>query len=145
MKIELQNNIFFVILKHILLNLFYVRNIFFSFRAFFCLCNWFVEVYAWHLVNKCFEILTQCFSRKNTASESLVFKMSLRRSFQNVLSRFLTSESTNIVPANIRRFSHPSSGQVQSPKPYTIIVEGNIGSGKTTFLEPFTKSHQDQV
>ena len=30
-------------------------------------------------------------------------------------------------------------------RPYTVIVEGNIGSGKTTFLEPFTRDHQDVV
>lgn len=30
-------------------------------------------------------------------------------------------------------------------RPYTVIVEGNIGSGKTTFLEPFTRDHPDAV
>ena len=27
-------------------------------------------------------------------------------------------------------------------RPYTIVVEGNIGSGKTTFLQPFTTLKQ---
>ena len=33
----------------------------------------------------------------------------------------------------------------KSSRPYTIVVEGNIGSGKTTFLEPFARNHQDKV
>jgi len=36
------------------------------------------------------------------------------------------------------------SGSV-SKRPFTIIVEGNIGSGKTTFLQPFTKINQVEV
>ena len=36
-----------------------------------------------------------------------------------------------------RRFFNNSSQTFS--KPYTVIVEGNIGSGKTTFLQPFTK------
>ena len=28
---------------------------------------------------------------------------------------------------------------VGSRRPYTVIVEGNIGAGKTTFLQPFLK------
>ncbi len=31
----------------------------------------------------------------------------------------------------------PGPGATASSKPYTIVVEGNIGSGKTTFLEKF--------
>jgi len=97
------------------------------------------------IVNKCVNVLSRFFRGKKT-NWSFLFIMSIRRSFQNVFSRFLTSEWTNKIPANVRHFFHPASGQPQrSPKPYTIIVEGNIGSGKTTFLEPFTKSHQDQV
>ena len=30
-------------------------------------------------------------------------------------------------------------------RPYTIVVEGNIGSGKTTFLQPFTLYDQVEV
>jgi len=30
-------------------------------------------------------------------------------------------------------------------RPYTIVVEGNIGSGKTTFLQPFTQYNQVEV
>lgn len=30
-------------------------------------------------------------------------------------------------------------------RPYTIVVEGNIGSGKTTFLTPFVNNHSDKV
>ena len=37
-----------------------------------------------------------------------------------------------------------SSMPTNSNKPYTVIVEGNIGSGKTTFLQPFMK-HKNLV
>ena len=30
-------------------------------------------------------------------------------------------------------------------KPYTVIVEGNIGSGKTTFLQPFIQNSNIEV
>ena len=30
-------------------------------------------------------------------------------------------------------------------RPYTVIVEGNIGSGKTTFLQPFMQNKNIQV
>ena len=40
--------------------------------------------------------------------------------------------------------NHLNQSAKQS-RPYTIIVEGNIGSGKTTFLEPFARNHQDKV
>ena len=32
-----------------------------------------------------------------------------------------------------------NSTTVGSRRPYTVIVEGNIGAGKTTFLQPFLK------
>ena len=32
-----------------------------------------------------------------------------------------------------------SSSATASRRPYTVIVEGNIGAGKTTFLQPFLK------
>ena len=42
-------------------------------------------------------------------------------------------------------FSMSSSNSSSKERPYTVIVEGNIGSGKTTFLEPFTTGHPDVV
>lgn len=45
-----------------------------------------------------------------------------------------------------RKFSSSmSSSNSSKERPYTVIVEGNIGSGKTTFLEPFTRGHPDVV
>jgi len=37
------------------------------------------------------------------------------------------------------------NGTSHFKRPYTVVVEGNIGSGKTTFLEPFAKNHSDIV
>jgi len=73
-----------------------------------------------------------------------------------IFSRFFQSESTglSIVFKHFRMSSSASQmkndsfvSQVtkDSTRPYTIIVEGNIGSGKTTFLEPFSLHHEDMV
>ena len=43
------------------------------------------------------------------------------------------------------KMSSHTNAVPSTKKPYTIIVEGNIGSGKTTFLEPFSKNHSDVV
>ena len=46
-----------------------------------------------------------------------------------------------VIPTASRKMS---SMPTNSNKPYTVIVEGNIGSGKTTFLQPFMK-HKNLV
>ena len=46
-----------------------------------------------------------------------------------------------VIPTASRKMS---SLPTNSNKPYTVIVEGNIGSGKTTFLQPFMK-HKNLV
>ena len=47
-----------------------------------------------------------------------------------------------ILPKLIQTISRNMSSS--SKRPYTVIVEGNIGAGKTTFLEPF-KKHESLV
>ena len=43
-----------------------------------------------------------------------------------------------ILPKLIQNISRSmSSTATASRRPYTVIVEGNIGAGKTTFLQPF--------
>lgn len=58
---------------------------------------------------------------------------------QNELSAVMqaTKRSTTTAP------TQTSPGT--SKRPYTIVVEGNIGSGKTTFLQPFTRLEQVEV
>jgi tRNA A37 threonylcarbamoyladenosine biosynthesis protein TsaE len=51
------------------------------------------------------------------------------RMFQTMTSKTTTMNSTKVI-------STPASA---NKKPYTVVVEGNIGSGKTTFLAPFLK------
>ena len=54
-------------------------------------------------------------------------------SLQKICFRFIPTASRRMssMPKNLN-------------KPYTVIVEGNIGSGKTTFLQPFMK-HKNLV
>ena len=62
-------------------------------------------------------------------------------SLTNFLSLLLCDieSNGNMVLQNIcSRVIHTVSRQL-SNKPYTVIIEGNIGSGKTTFLQPFMK------
>merc|ERR1711997_1427380 len=47
-----------------------------------------------------------------------------------------------ILPKLIQTISRNMSSSTK--RPYTVIVEGNIGAGKTTFLEPF-KKHESLV
>ena len=63
----------------------------------------------------------------------------------NSLTNFLSllvcdiESNGNMVLQNIcSRVIHTVSRQL-SNKPYIVIIEGNIGSGKTTFLQPFMK------
>ena len=50
-----------------------------------------------------------------------------------------------ILPKLIQNISrNMSSTATASRRPYTVIVEGNIGAGKTTFLQPFLK-HENIV
>ena len=42
-----------------------------------------------------------------------------------------------ILPKLIQTISRNMSHSTK--RPYTVVVEGNIGAGKTTFLEPFKK------
>jgi len=39
----------------------------------------------------------------------------------------------------------PENVETSLTRPYTIVVEGNIASGKTTLLESFAKNHVDKV
>ncbi len=56
-----------------------------------------------------------------------------------------TRTATPTTTTNLRMGSNNSTEQDgNSKRPYTIVVEGNIGSGKTTFLQPFLK-HAGQV
>ncbi|KAJ8735298.1 hypothetical protein PYW07_006918 [Mythimna separata] len=41
--------------------------------------------------------------------------------------------------AGPKRLSHKMSAMAMNNKPFTVFVEGNIGSGKTTFLEHFRR------
>ena len=50
------------------------------------------------------------------------------------------STSSGTTSAAMNGIRHETS----SPRPYTILVEGNIGSGKTTFLDKFL-DRQDEV
>ena len=38
-----------------------------------------------------------------------------------------------------------SHGDTKEVRPFTVVVEGNIGSGKTTFLEHFNKHNKVEV
>merc|ERR1719282_976534 len=48
----------------------------------------------------------------------------------------------SILPKLVQNISRSMSST--SRRPYTVIVEGNIGAGKTTFLQPFLK-HENIV
>ena len=52
------------------------------------------------------------------------------------------------LPQLIKTISRSMSSSIASnssqSRPYTVIVEGNIGAGKTTFLQPF-KKHENLV
>ena len=41
--------------------------------------------------------------------------------------------------------SHTAIPELKSSKPFTVLVEGNIGCGKTTFLEHFAQFRQVEV
>ena len=43
-----------------------------------------------------------------------------------------------------RSMSSSGASNSSRSRPYTVIVEGNIGAGKTTFLQPF-KKHENIV
>ena len=61
---------------------------------------------------------------------------------ESIYSKLLLTEKiTNSVISNScqRKFSHMSKKE-EGKRPYTVIVEGNIGSGKSTFLGPFKET-----
>ena len=56
----------------------------------------------------------------------------------------MDSQKENKVPTNIHKRIE-SKGDTNEKRPFTIVVEGNIGSGKTTFLEHFNKHEVVEV
>jgi len=54
-------------------------------------------------------------------------------------SKYLSIRSMN----SVQKQDNHDQGNNPSKQPYTIVVEGNIGSGKTTFLSPFMVNNSD--
>ena len=89
--------------------------------------------------------------RESLTSEATMWR---RNQILNIFSRFVQSESTRLsITFNHCRMSSSVSQMngynnkvtKDRTRPYTIIVEGNIGSGKTTFLEPFSRHEEVEV
>lgn len=77
-------------------------------------------------------LLCRCLSSQPLLS-SQIFSFSTRLSSYNRTSQLAvhTAVSNTALPTM-------SVDQKQQPAPYTVFIEGNVGSGKTTFLEQFS-------
>jgi len=69
---------------------------------------------------------------------------SLVRNFVSAKPRSNDRNMSRALALFLRR-SKSSSSSESNERPFTIIVEGNIGSGKTTFLQPFTNINKVEV
>ena len=82
------------------------------------------------------------FKKHHTKS---IFKPPYESSLSSKCMRFLSTSKKDLVQNCPTRIELTHDVLKTKPlsnltRPYTIVVEGNIGSGKTTFLEPFVES-----
>lgn len=64
---------------------------------------------------------------------------SSRQSLANVPSKNIESKAPLVVAMSVNEYDgyRSATGTSSTPRPYTVFIEGNVGSGKTTFLEQF--------
>jgi len=74
-------------------------------------------------------------------SKSRLFKRFLSECFEDAAAQFHTSRSRAKIIDQDKVFK---TSEKLITKPYTVIVEGNVGSGKTTFLNRFLSSTNEK-